>query len=316
MTEAQVRERVRELCPGDENKSLRNRLYKREGFLKSSPTDDQIMLAATEEMDQDSGEPPAVKIPVKEGVVLDEGQAFQEAMALDLPPKPMVVNTPEDYEIASRIFSQIKKVVAALEKERKELKEPILESGRRLDAKYNAMKAQAETGLPLVELPMIAFKTRERDELRKQEEERQRILRAEQAKALQEVSKAKARLEAAHQAEESEDPFLAALAAEDVAEAQADTRNALVALATVPQRVVVPDAVAPIVASGSRTSYPWVFEITDENKVDRSLCSPDPVKIRARIKMLKEELDGDIMRIGDGMFPGLKIMEEIKLSGR
>jgi len=82
-----------------------------------------------------------------------------------------------------------------------------------------------------------------------------------------------------------------------------------------PQRMVTPiDAPVPVVADGVKTTTSWAYEITNPALVDRSLCSPDTVKINAYIKNLRAQLDKDITKLGTT--PGLRIYEQTKLGGR
>ena len=319
--QAAARERIRALYPGEKFKTLRNRLYATPGFLDMNPTDQMIMDEAGVSPEESKDEPPAAKKakPVLEGTVLDEGQVYKEALALPVKALPVIVNTPEDYQEADKGFSAIKKMLKDLETERTSITKPLLDSKKRIDDKYKASADILNTELKRYEVPMLAFKTREREELRSQEQERTRLIQEAQREAQKVADEAKAALEAAHKAEdaaEETDPFLAALLAEDVAELQVQTKEALVAVALAPSRVELPEMVTPVVASGSRVTNAWMFEIVDEDLVARAYCSPDTKKIHALVKMLKEAHNGDITKLNMEAYPGMIIKEEIRLGSR
>jgi hypothetical protein len=91
----------------------------------------------------------------------------------------------------------------------------------------------------------------------------------------------------------------------------------MVEVALAPQRMasLMPEAVAPVTAAGSRVFYPWVIKVTDETLVERKFCTPDSVKLNALAKLLKATV-GDISKINPQDFPGLSITEDIRLGGR
>ena len=309
--QAEARERIRALYPGDKFKSLRNKLYSTPGFLEDNPTDEMIREAAGVNSDEETSEDPP-----KEGQIIEEGKVYKVVTSLKAD-YPSIIKTQEDYAQADKVFSSIKKMLTELEAERVSMTKPLLDTKKKIDEKYKASADILNAKLDPVEAAMRAFKALELAEIRKQEEERQSIIKETQEKAQREADEARAKLEAAHKAEEAEeDPFLAELLAEDIAKAQAETRTALVSLATVQTRVVLPDAVVPTVAAGSKTTVAWTYIITNENLVPRAYCSPDNKKINALVKMLKEASGGDITKLNQDAYPGLQIFEDIRIGSR
>ena len=328
-----VRDRIRTLLPGDEYKAQRNHLYSKPDFLKSNPTDEQIMAEA--EFILPMEKLAEVKAQVGEIVPADlapvaiRAEADRAVTGLVLPAKGqvVVVNTADDYQEADKGYASLKSIKAELESKRKKLKEPVLDLGRYIDGKFKDATALVDAEIARYEQPMLAFKTREREQLRAQETERLR-LEAEAEKERQRLVReaedsARAELEAAKEklAEVEEDPFLAALMEGSVPAAREEVKEAMRNVALAPQRVVMPEVVmpnyvAPVTAVGSRTSYPWVVEVVNEGEVERIHCSPDPSKLNALGKYLKATLHGDITKVEPGKYPGLKIKEEIRLGGR
>jgi hypothetical protein len=317
-TPKEVRERIKELFPGDENGPLRHSLYSTPNLLSSSPTDDQIQMAAVDAITPVPGSAPSLPQEnngTKQGEILDADQAYHGALALVTPPAPMVVKTPEDYELASRFFGGIKKALAELEAERVRQKAPLLQAERDLDAKYKIPSDMLNTALSFVEPPMKAFKMAELETQRQAAMVRDKAIQDARAAAHAEVDAARDRLAAAHRvAEEEVDPFLAALAQEDIVAAQVETRQALVAVATAPSRVSLPSAIAPVVATGSKTTYRWDWEFFDESLVERSLCDPSTRKINAHVKNLKLQSGSDLSKIAQPL--GIRIFENVSLGAK
>lgn len=337
-----TKSRIGELFPGDENKKVRHALYSDKGLNEMlCPTDDDIINVAVKSLSPDGTIPnvptPAKPeaSPVKEGEVLDASseakKIHKDALTLVAESKPLVVNTAEDYLRAEKDFAVIKKMIDDNEAKRKVLKAPILEAGRLIDAEFKAAQVVLEAELERRSTPMKAFKLREREELREQEDAKQKAIAEATAEAQRKADEAKANLEATRKAEETiaasvsseQDPFLAALMQDDlenasakVAEAVVETREALVSVAMAPQRVEVATTKTAVVGSASRVSYPWLIKVVDEDKVDRSLCSPDTKKITALSKSLKEKFDGDIRKLIPEDYPGLEITEDVRIGSR
>src|SRR5271169_62083 len=100
-----IRDVVRELYPGEENKALRNAIYKEPGFLDSDPGDQQIHALAAKFKDQPASEvAPEQESPF--GLVDTSEDPYPEVKALvaSLPPL-IVVATATDYTEADKWFS-------------------------------------------------------------------------------------------------------------------------------------------------------------------------------------------------------------------
>jgi hypothetical protein len=302
------------MYPGDNQKALRNRLYRKPGFLKSDPSDEAIQAAAEEdpgEEDPDAKPDPPKDLTPDEQILKTRKEAEAAKVA-----EKIVITTPEEYEAASVKLAYAKKGLRENEKKRKDLTTPLLDAKRKIDDAFKETAVIWQEVIDTYEPPMAAFKMKERDDLRKQEEERQQKIKEAEDKAKAEATKAKADLEAMRQQTESEDPFLAALAAMELPEAKEDVREALVEVALASTRVEMPEAIAPIVGSGTRVSFPWFVEVTNEEMVDRKYCSPDQTKLNALAKRLKEVLGDDIHKLNPLDYPGLSITEKARIAGR
>lgn len=299
---AAVRNRIRELYPGDTHKALRNRLYSKPGFLASDPTDEMIREEAGW-----AGE-------TVEGETVD---ATKKAGAVEtlIPQIPAKITNAEEYAKASEIFGRLSKMLRNNEARRKAMTKPILDAKAKIDDEFKAANAPIEAVVRQLDGIMKDFKSREREQLREQEAERQRIIQAEKAKAQAEVDANKSRLEQiqGHIAV-NVDPFLAALLEDDKQEAIEETKNAIRDVALVATRVE-PTA-EPVKAEGSRTTYDWVWEVTDEAKIPREMLSLDPKKMNAYTKKLKDFLGGDITQLRQEDLQGFIIKEVPRIGGR
>ena len=312
-----IREVVRELYPGDEHKALRNAIYKEPGFLSSDPGDAEIHALAAKILGQKTPAPEVAAPEPPFGLTASIDDPYTEVRALVATlPLQVVVVTAADYAEADKWFSSIKKMLKAVEERRIEAKKPYLEKCQDIDAQAREAKDFLTLALKPVEEAMVGFKAREREALREQEMEKLRLQREAEAEAQRLRDEAAAKLrEATETALAEEDPFLAALAADDVAAARGEVltaaREAVALLTARPREQAWPPAAAP----GSRTSYPWVVEVVNESQVDRAYCSPDSRKLNALAKLLKEQL-GDIRNVNPANSPGLVIKEDVRIGGR
>lgn len=320
----EAKERIRALFPGDEFKGLRHSLFSLPDFLASGPTDDQIQEQAAIITGTPKPEPVpevAQENPTLEGEILGPEAAAEaaelKAKGLATQAAPVVVKTAQDYEQASLGFAQIKKMISDNEKDRVKLTAPILAAKRNIDDRFKAAEKILQVELQRYEVPMLAFKTREREALREQEAEARRIREATEAEAQRIKDEASQALQQATKAViAAPNPFLAAIYEDDLEEAKEGLREAIHESAALVKSVALPaNYVAPVTAVGSKTSYPWTVEVVDEGRVDRAYCSPDQVKLNALGKMLKAQL-GDIRNVNPENYPGLKITEQIKIGGR
>ena len=313
-----IREVVREMYPGEENKALRNQIYKEPGFLASDPGDAEIHALAAKILGQKTPAPEVAAPEPPFGLTASIDDPYPEVRALVATlPLQVVVVTAADYAEADKWFAAIKKMLKAVEERRIEAKQPYLEKCQDIDAQAREAKDFLNLALKPVEEAMVGFKAREREVLREQEAEKLRLQREAEAEAQRLRDEAAAKLrEATETALAEEDPFLAALAADDVEAARGEVltaaREAVALLAAPP---LPTGYVAPVTAAGSRTSYPWVVEVVNESQVDRAYCSPDSRKLNALAKLLKEQL-GDIRNVNPSNYPGLVIKEDVRIGGR
>jgi hypothetical protein len=324
MANDEARERIRALFPGEEFKGLRHSLFVIPDFLKSDPTDEQIkdqaaLILGTPK--PESAPEVAQENPTLEGEILgpeaSAEAAERKAQTLATQAAPVVVKTAEDYEQASLGFAKIKKMLADNEKDRVKLTAPILQVKRNIDDRFKAAEKILLVELQRYELPMVAFKAREREDLRKQEAEAQRIKNEAEAEAQRIKDEAATTLREATQAVVSApNPFLAAILEDDLEDAKDGYREALHESAALVKNVSLPaNYVAPVTAVGTKTSYPLVWEIIDPNLVPRNLCSPDPVLLNALMKVLRKDFP-DITKLAPGAYPGVSIKEQIRIGGR
>jgi hypothetical protein len=309
-----TKDRIGELYPGEENKSVRAKLYRIPDFLKFDQPDDEIHREAAN-CGAAKPEPKALEGEVVAG---DDQQISKDIALL---PKGLVIVTADDYEKASLQFASGMRIKKQIEANRKAMTAPILAAKKNIDDLAKARTAELDAVLDPIKVAMTAFKVAERDMLRDQEAERQRILDVEKTRLMAEADAAKAILVESQKEEtaKAEDPFLAALdddyAPSVVSDRVAAVEEALRAVALVGVRTVLPEMQAPVTATGSRVSYPWKIIILDPNLVPRHLCTPDPSLLIAEARRLKDEV-GDIRNVNPGDYPGCKVVENVSIGSR
>lgn len=192
---------------------------------------------------------------------------LREAQALN-------IETAEDLAAASDLFNEIKRERDAHERARVAEKEPHLQAGRDVDARWKPVITTADSAADAIANKIRAFKRQA--ELRAQEE--QRRLREQQEKE-------RARL--AKQAEKAE------------ARGLPETADALMREAETIQPAIVPSAM-PNRVQGIQTVDNWTFEIEDEAKLPREYLVADRVAIGRTVKALK----------GRTNIPGVRVWNE------
>jgi len=307
---AHIQERIRILLPGDDFKKLRHDLYSRPDFLASNPSDEMILDQIEFFLPPDKVEEIKVKvgevIPADLQVVELRSQVDYITSHWELPSITFgVIETAAQYQAADQCFAAMKQAKAGLEAQRVKLKAPVLEMGKYIDSKFKEAYEMIDKSLLPCEALMIAFKAKEREALRQQEAERQKLVEAAEAKARMALLEAQANL-----ADVEADPFLAALSE---GTARESVKDALREVATVNRTVSIPDAVAPVVGAHSRTQYVWEGEVI--GPVPMEFCSPDPKKIDALVKSLKESVR-DITQLDPTAYPWLRVTETIRIGGR
>ena len=184
------------------------------------------------------------------------------------------VDTDDDYERGSQVLNYLKTQTSNLEKLRKNFKEPILESGRRIDAFFKELMFPAKEAVEIVSDKMSVW-WRIKEEERLKQLDLARIAEAERMKAEREREVIIADMEAAGVEPEEED------------------------LPELPAVVAVPEALQ---ASGTSVRKTWSFAVMDEKKVPRIYLKLAEVAIRASI------------RDGVRDIPGLEIFEEVSFA--
>lgn len=192
---------------------------------------------------------------------------LQEANALR-------ISTTEDLEAAAELFSDLKRERDDHERARVAEKEPHLEAGRAVDARWKPVLTTLDSAAAAIASKIKAFKA----EMDRKAEEEQRRLRAQQERE-------RARL--AKQAEKAE------------ARGLTETADALIREAETMQPAIVTSAMPPRTA-GLQLADNWTFVVEDEGLLPREYLVPDLVAIRRTVKALK----------GRTAIPGVRVFNE------
>ena len=102
----------------------------------------------------------------------------QASMAIAKKCNDVVITNDTEYAIAIQIFSDANKTASAIEKKRKELKEPYLDAGKRIDAAAKAISEDLELAVAEGKKKALAWS---QEQQRKQQEELQRIQKIKNA---------------------------------------------------------------------------------------------------------------------------------------
>lgn len=182
------------------------------------------------------------------------GIRLQEANAL-------TVETAEDLEAASELFNTVKNERDAHERSRVTEKEPHLEAGRQVDARWKPILTTLDSAAAAITSKINVFKR----EAQRRAEEEQRRLREQQEKERQRL---------ARQAEKAE------------ARGLHDTADALIREAETMQPAIVAPAV-PRHVPGLQSVESWDFVVEDPEKLPRNYLVPDMQAIRRTVKAMK-----------------------------
>lgn len=186
----------------------------------------------------------------------------------------LVILTPEDLDAASDLFNAAKDERDAHERSRVAEKEPHLEAGRQVDAKWKPILATLDSAASIITGKIRAF----RAEMERRAAEEQKRLREEQEKE---------RLRLAKQAEKAE------------ARGLHQTADALIREAETIQPAIVAPSV-PRHVPGLQTAERWDFVIEDEAKLPRNYLVPDMQAIRKTVQAMK----------GRAEIPGVRVFRD------
>jgi hypothetical protein len=301
-----VKDRINAMFPGDGNKAIRAKIYRTPGIMAGEPTDEQIRQAVGEGGEGESDTEPPQSAPALVKAVPD-----QVAELLAKVPT-IVVKTAQDYEQAARWFASLKAMAKVVEDRRGELKAPHLAEGKRIDAEAKVMQELLAKVLDPIAKQMAGFKAREAEELRRQEEERQAAIAAEQARLAAEAERAQAAV-AVVETQAEEDPFLAAILEDQISETRQQAGIAAVALAIGVDEAALPEVPKAVTAAGVRAVSRWKWRITDDGLVPRAMCSPDERKLNEFVRACKA--NGQPIEAHAHAYEGIEIYEELSIEG-
>ena len=230
------------------------------------------------------------------------------------------VENAAENDACTRAQIEVKRVRALFERERKRLKEPLLEAGRQLDklVSKESLELEKEEGrLSCLRADFQLLEDRRIAEERRLQEAELRRIEAEKQAALQRIADEQARVERevreSHEAAEklaseakNKKQREAAEAAREQAEkqSQAAREQAVVAQAQIAR---VEDKAAeaayvesrPIAATHAAGEVvKWDWEVTVTNRFELARCHPDCVKIEALLTPIKAALNAGRTVIG------------------
>jgi hypothetical protein len=219
--------------------------------------------------------------------------------------KALVVQDAEGYEKAGAFIKALKVKAREVEAARVARTKPLNDTLKLINEDYKGIKEQLEAVVRQAEIPMASY-IREQDKIRREAEAKARKEREEaeeKARNLAADERAKAE-EARKQAQESIDPFEAALAEAD-AEAATEAANTAVreahAIAAAPLCPELPK----VSAAGTKIMRPWKFHIVDPTLIPREYLAVDEVKIGAYVRAMKEAAS----------IPGVETYQDITIGG-
>jgi hypothetical protein len=318
MPAADARERIRQMYPGDAQKSLRNQLYSIPDFLKSDPSAEAIQTAA-HNLGAPAPEQSATVLPAEvppDPPATSPEQVIQALVSI-ASGQEVVIATVEQYAAADSQFARINKALKDLETQRLSFTAPLNASLKAINATFKAPKEMLEAERDRYGVAMAEFQRQQLEVRRAAEKEAARVQEQATAEARRQAEAAQqALIEARQSVATEEDPFLAALRAEDVQEAAQAALDAVRNAVVTRNAVVLPPVPEKVTAAGSRTTVAWTWEIVDESRVDREHCSPDSKKLNLLVEGLKLTTGGDISKVNPELYPGLKISEILRVSGR
>lgn len=241
---------------------------------------------------------PSVSVAINGDAVQHKADALAEASSITQ------VSDALTFEVASSTARALQGIIKTVEKSRADVKAPVLDLGKRIDATARDFVAPVELEFARINRLINDY---QREQLRIAEEARRKAeqeaarLRAEQER---QAAEARKREEDARRAAET------AVTAAQLAEAEkahaAAKQEAAQAIAPV---FVVPLIFAPPTASGVSVRKEWAFEITDldalaKNRPELVTIAPKRAEIAARV------------RSGERDIPGCRIFEDIKTTVR
>ena len=236
---------------------------------------------------------------------------------------PKSITCADTRQEVANALAGVNRLLKEVESGRKEVKAPVLEVGRKIDAtaeEFSAPLAVAQKALQAIltkdaeEQARIAreAEANRQAELRRQQEE-ERARQAELDRQAREVEQAKLAAErAAREAQNAEARAKAQEAARKAAEessALAAQKEKEAAAAKLEQAELMRVSVAPARATGTTTRTAWTFDVLDVHAL--YMARPELVQLSVR---RSEVLD--LIRSGTREIPGLNIRHETTVNAR
>lgn len=214
-----------------------------------------------------------------------------------------VIDCAEMAEAAAEDLGIVKAKLKVLEEKRTELKKPVLEAGKRIDAMFKELSEGYLKAEAVLKNALVGWQESERKRL-----EAERRIQEEAARKLREQQEAEARRQAeeARKAEEAARTAAAAGDAAAAAEAQAKAAEAAQAAAVAQETAQAIEHMAPAVVAapaklaGVSMREDWDFEIVDVNQIPREFLVVDEAKLRKVVKALK----------GDAKIAGVRVFSK------
>jgi hypothetical protein len=227
------------------------------------------------------------------------------------------VRTPAEADNAAALLQQIAARRKAAERERTELKAPILEAGRRIDQKFKEAMAPYDVADKIVREKVGTYnaeqeRIRAEEEARLEAERQDRERKAREAREAQEAVECAKREQAQREAREAEKLAAEANDAEEAEAAEAlaeeariaaeEAATAEAAIASLPE-VQLPKATvaAPAKPAGVSTRKVWKHRIVDPSAVPREYLMIDEKGIRSAVREGVREIPGVVIEQVDEM---------------
>jgi hypothetical protein len=218
------------------------------------------------------------------------------------------VRNPDEAERAGRLLREIAARKKQVEDDRKKLKEPILEAGRRVDKQAKDAVASLDAVDAIVR-PKLSTYTAEQERLRQEEEARleaerqERERKAREERERQEVAERAKREQAQREAREAEEEAARAQDAEDVAAAAElaeearrkaeEAATAEAAISSLPEPALPKATVAaPAKPTGISQRKVWKHTVVKPELVPREFLVVDEKAIRQAVRDGVREIPG------------------------